>query len=117
MLDSEQKIGFPAFHMTIRQLYLRSGLFSLGGKILASLAALGVMWLILRIAGKDVFGEIMIAYAFNFVIAATLAAQFQSVILYHVSRAPEEPAHLRRRHLQHSSGSLPATLNRYEQKI
>ncbi len=77
--------------MTIRQLYLRSGLFSLGGKILASLAALGVMWLIIRIAGKDVFGEIMIAYAFNFVVAATLAAQFQSVILYHASRAPEEP--------------------------
>lgn len=91
MLDSKAEFAFSALCMTIRQLYLRSGLFSLGGKILTALAALGVMWFIIRIAGKDVFGEIMIAYAFNFVIAATLAAQFQSVILYHTSRAPDEP--------------------------
>lgn len=79
--------------MTIRQLYLRSGLFSLGGKLVTSFAALGVMWLIIRIAGKDVFGEIMIAYAFNFVIAAAIAAQFQTIILYHVSRDHEKNLH------------------------
>ncbi|MCE7886072.1 MAG: hypothetical protein DYH13_01010 [Alphaproteobacteria bacterium PRO2] len=82
--------------MTIRQLYLRSGLFSLGGKFVTSFAALGVIWLITRIAGKDIFGEIMIAYAFNFVIAATLAAQFQTVILYHVSRDHEKNLHRER---------------------
>jgi O-antigen/teichoic acid export membrane protein len=79
--------------MTIRQLYLRSGLFSLGGKLVTSFAALGVIWLITRIAGKDIFGEIMIAYAFNFVIAAALAAQFQTIILYHVSRDHEKNLH------------------------
>ena len=79
--------------MTIRQLYLRSGLFSLGGKLITSFAALGVIWLITRIAGKDIFGEIMIAYAFNFVIAAALAAQFQTIILYHVSRDHEKNLH------------------------
>jgi O-antigen/teichoic acid export membrane protein len=75
--------------MTIRQIYLRSGLFSLAGKLVTSFAALGVIWLITRIAGKDIFGEIMIAYAFNFVIAAALAAQFQTILLYHVSRGGE----------------------------
>jgi O-antigen/teichoic acid export membrane protein len=79
--------------MTIRQLYLRSGLFSLGGKLITSFAALGVIWLITRIAGKDIFGEIMIAYAFNFVIAAALAAQFQTIILYHVSRDHKKNLH------------------------
>ncbi len=77
--------------MNIHQLYLRSGLFSLGGKIAASVSALTVLWLMNTIAGKDVFGEIMIAYSLNFILAAALAGQFQTIVLYHTSRTPDVP--------------------------
>ena len=72
--------------MNIRSLYPRSGVFSLAGKIAAAPGALGVIWLINRIAGKESFGEIMIAYSLCFILASAIAAQFQTIVLYHVSR-------------------------------
>jgi O-antigen/teichoic acid export membrane protein len=72
--------------MNTRSLYLRSGVFSLAAKAAAAPGALGVIWVINRIAGRETFGEIMIAYSLCFVLAAAIAAQFQTIVLYHVSR-------------------------------
>lgn len=72
--------------MNIHSLYLRSGVFSLAGKVAAAPGALAVIWLINRIAGREAFGEIMIAYSLSFILASAIAAQFQTIVLYHVSR-------------------------------
>lgn len=72
--------------MNIHSLYLRSGVFSLAGKVAAAPGALGIIWLVNRIAGRESFGEIMIAYSLCFILASTIAAQFQTIVLYHVSR-------------------------------
>src|SRR5262245_46472180 len=75
-----------AGNMDIHKLYIRSSTFSLAAKLIVALSSLAVIWLITHITDKETFGLIMIAYALNYVLAAALATQFQTILMYHVAR-------------------------------
>jgi|GEM_PF-2599884 len=74
--------------MSIKSIYLKATSASAAAKIFTVLSALVVIFLINDIAGKAGFGLAMLAFALNYIIASAMAALFQSITLYHVSRDP-----------------------------
>ena len=83
--------------MSVFAQYFRAGSISAVAKIFTSVGALLVIWLINEIAGKEVFGLIMLSFALNYILASALAAFFQSPLLYYVSRDPDDESENRQR--------------------
>jgi len=76
--------------MSVFAQYFKASSISAVAKLFTSFGALLVIWLINHIAGKEVFGLIMLSFALNYILATALAAFFQSPLLYHVSRTPDD---------------------------
>lgn len=70
--------------------YFTTSMIAGSGRILKILAGITVIAFLNLIAGKDAFGLFIIAYAIVFMTAIAIETFFQSLILYHASRAEED---------------------------
>lgn len=71
--------------------YFKAASFSGISKVFAAFMALGVLWLVNAVAGKDGFGLAMLGYAMALILGHSFAAFFSNIMLYHTSRNHESP--------------------------
>ena len=69
--------------LSVFQRYLHATASSGAAKVFQVFAAIGVVWLLNAILGKEEFGLFMIVFALYYILAEGVANLFQSLILYH----------------------------------
>lgn len=72
--------------MSIRALYLKSGIISGLSKILIAFTAFLVIWVINEIVGKSGYGHFSIVFSLYFIIAMGIGSAFRALMVYHGSR-------------------------------